>query len=201
MRASPAFLLALILVLGLTGGNRAQFGRPPPPVVPPRPPVVPPRSPVVPRGDYHGSGSSGSSSDAAGWVCPVVVIGGVVFGVLIVISQGLQQSASTIRIRIVAVPPGEAPERVRRAWVGLELPLANGETGLRDQSAFGALSNDPVGLRKGYAVDGGKAVELLAAKDPDAAEWWRGNAPHVLARGYQFVFPAEVCERVEERDH
>jgi len=26
-------------------------------------------------------------------------------------------------IRIVAVPPGEAPEEVRKAWVGVRIPL------------------------------------------------------------------------------
>jgi hypothetical protein len=112
------------------------------------------------------------------------------------IRQAVPPSVSTIRARIVAVPPGEAPERVRRAWVGLELPLAPGETGPRDQLAYGVLSNGSVGSRKGYAVDGCKAVALLEAKDPDAAAWWRRNAPHVLTRGYQLVFPAEVCEQV-----
>src|SRR5258708_2466637 len=32
-------------------------------------------------------------------------------------------------VRIIATPTGEPPEEVRRAWIGLELPLAAGETG------------------------------------------------------------------------
>ena len=31
-------------------------------------------------------------------------------------------------IRIIATPPGEAPEHIRAAWVGLALPLASEET-------------------------------------------------------------------------
>jgi hypothetical protein len=48
----------------------------------------------------------------------------------------------------------------------------------------------------GYVVTGSEAVQLLAESAPEAATWWRENAPHVLQDGYQFVFPAEVCERV-----
>jgi len=31
-------------------------------------------------------------------------------------------------IRIIAIPPGEAPSWVREKWVGLELPLADGDS-------------------------------------------------------------------------
>lgn len=31
-------------------------------------------------------------------------------------------------IRIIAIPPGEAPLWVREKWVGLELPLADGDS-------------------------------------------------------------------------
>jgi hypothetical protein len=39
-------------------------------------------------------------------------------------------------------------------------------------------------------------VRILAATAPEAAAWWRLNAPHVVVGGYLLVFPAEVCERV-----
>jgi hypothetical protein len=45
-------------------------------------------------------------------------------------------------------------------------------------------------------VEGKKAVQLLAAVAPNAAAWWRQHAPHVLAHGYQLVFPVEVCEKI-----
>jgi len=34
-------------------------------------------------------------------------------------------------IRIIAVPPGEAPQQVREAWVGLRLPVSKGVLGYR----------------------------------------------------------------------
>ena len=43
-------------------------------------------------------------------------------------------------VRIIATPPGEAPEEVRRAWVGLELPLAAGETGPHTTPVGGVLT-------------------------------------------------------------
>ena len=49
----------------------------------------------------------------------------------------------------------------------------------------------------GYVVDGRHAVDQLASHSPDAADWWRTNAKHVLARGYKLQFAAEACEPVE----
>jgi hypothetical protein len=43
-------------------------------------------------------------------------------------------------IRIVRIPPGEAPFWVREKWVGLELPLADGDRGPRGAYTSGVLS-------------------------------------------------------------
>ncbi|HEY7315037.1 MAG TPA: hypothetical protein VH643_37170 [Gemmataceae bacterium] len=43
-------------------------------------------------------------------------------------------------VRIIATPPGEAPEEIRQAWLGLELPLAAGETGPHNVPTGGVLS-------------------------------------------------------------
>jgi hypothetical protein len=48
----------------------------------------------------------------------------------------------------------------------------------------------------GYAVNGRAAVKALASHSPEAAAWWRTNAPHVLASGYRLWFPSDVCEPV-----
>ena len=115
-----------------------------------------------------------------------------------------------MRIRITDVPPGEAPDWVRRAWVGMVLPLAPGETGPRTPHTAGVLTG-PRGClmmllaillgrtsrETGYVVEGPVAVELLAEKNEEAARWWQEEAPHVLRRGHRFVFQAEVCQ--EER--
>jgi hypothetical protein len=100
---------------------------------------------------------------------------------------------SIARVRIVAIPPGEAPERIREAWTGLELPITEGRS---TGEGVGVISGRPCHGVDGYAVNGAVAVRLLAVRAPAAAAWWRNHAPHVLTNGYQFVFPAEVCETV-----
>jgi hypothetical protein len=117
----------------------------------------------------------------------------------------------SMRVRIVEVPPGEAPEHIRRAWVGLVLPVEHGENGPRKVMTSGVLSG-PRGwlttvlalvrrrLRetKGYLVAGSRAVAILERLDPHAAAWWRAHAPHLVdQRGY-LVFQEHVCELVDE---
>jgi hypothetical protein len=142
-----------------------------------------------------GNSAPGSSFGGIGWA----ILGGVVlvFAAVIAIVLGRSHAATAMgRVRIVGTPHGEAPLWVREAWVGLELPVANGQRGPCRQPAFGVLSNDREDDRTGFAVDGRRAVQLLAARCPEAADWWWRNAAHVTVGGYQFVFPAEVCDEV-----
>jgi hypothetical protein len=114
-------------------------------------------------------------------------------------------------IRITEVPPGEAPEDVRRAWVGLVLPLAPGERGARAAQTSGVLTGPRHVLasllhlllgwtrpQQGYVVDAAQAIWLLGESAPDAAAWWRDHAPHVLRPGFRFMFPTWCCR--EEHD-
>jgi hypothetical protein len=107
-----------------------------------------------------------------------------------------KRSAGRAVVRIVAPPPGEAPFEVRQAWVGLELPLIPGQVEAQRLTGQQVLSGQPVEAPAGYAVDGATAVAALESVRPEAARWWRENAPDVLARGYQLVFPAGVCRWV-----
>ena len=101
-------------------------------------------------------------------------------------------------IRIIGTPPGEAPEEVRREWVGLELPLAAGETGARVVPSAGVLSGPRSFLaalgrmlrgrftrRRGYAVEVAAAVAALEHVHPDAAAWWRSNAEGLVKCSWQ----------------
>jgi hypothetical protein len=115
-------------------------------------------------------------------------------------------------VRIIATPPGEAPEEVRRAWVGLELPLAAGETGPRTLPIGGVFTGPRTFLGKlfklltgqrqyahGYAIEAPQALVLLAEKAPWAAQWWRKHVPHCWQPGQVFLFHAEVCAEVATR--
>lgn len=111
-------------------------------------------------------------------------------------------------IRIIARPEGEAPEAVRDAWIGLELPLVYPEP--VDSLTFGILSAPryrwlerllcSLGRAQritGYVVPADQAVERLAARDPAAAQWWRDNAARFIAPGAHFVFDLPACEPLD----
>ena len=117
-----------------------------------------------------------------------------------------------MRVKIVALPAGEAPEAIRRAWVGLVLPLApEYGNGPMKEIGYGVLSRRPaLGLLsmllrrmsgrtndlRQYAVPADEALAILTETSPDAATWWRTNAPYLCGVGDRFGFASEVCEEV-----
>jgi hypothetical protein len=103
------------------------------------------------------------------------------------------------RIRIIATPPGEAPESVRRAWIGMELSLAPGSTESPQAiSAGGVLSGEIGGTCLGFVVEGRDAITALRFHDPVAAAWWRENVPDITSEWYGLGFPAEVCDVIRQ---
>jgi hypothetical protein len=114
-----------------------------------------------------------------------------------------------MQVLITAVPPGEAPEEIRQAWVGLVLPVAEGESGPTELPGFGVLSGRPEPFNClwrrflgrtttaiGYAVPADTAVAILERASPKAAAWWFENTPHLLGVGICLGFAAEVCKEV-----
>ena len=112
-------------------------------------------------------------------------------------------------IRIVGVPPGEAPLWVREQWVGLELPLTRHKAP-KAFYAFGVLSSPPTWLAQcweivrgrapripGYAVESVRAVDILAASSPAAAAWWRENTPDLIRPRRCLLFHEHVCQLIE----
>jgi hypothetical protein len=112
-------------------------------------------------------------------------------------------------VRIIAVPAGEAPLWVREKWVGLTLPLTRFPTS-KTFWTFGALTGPRTCLRQiwaivrgrgerisGFAVDGNRAIEILAASSPEAAGWWREHAAEFVAPRRYLLFQAEVCQTTE----
>jgi hypothetical protein len=99
---------------------------------------------------------------------------------------------------------------VRERWVGLALPLAQRKASPLSFLTSGVLSG-PKGfmawigslltgkfrLRPGFLVETRAAITVLAQSSPEAAEWWRTNAPHLLTGKRYFVFPEAVGHVVE----
>jgi hypothetical protein len=115
------------------------------------------------------------------------------------------------RIRIIAIPPGEAPPWVREQWVGLELPLAQLSRRARSRTVFGVLSGPRGQLARwlailtgrarresGYAVSVSDAVAVLEGKSPEAAAWWRTNVPDMTSPFRCFLFSESVCQVLDD---
>lgn len=91
-------------------------------------------------------------------------------------------------IRIVSIPPGQAPEWVRKEWIGVEIPLPEQKSGGIQVGVRGGKAEN----EGGYQVDTSKAIEALKKKSPKAARWWEENVS--LASISSLVFSKDVCE-------
>jgi len=164
-----------------------------PPVLRP-PPVHPVFVPIPGHLGQHGP----DHHDAKGGV-DASVVWPIVLGLLALVGAAIGFAAWYRRpvgyLEIVRVPPGEAPEEIRREWVGVRLPLRRWDKEPCVQWSVGVLSHLGPRPTRGYAVDGRAAVKALARYSPQAAAWWREYAPHVMADGYKLLFPEDVCER------
>ncbi len=90
------------------------------------------------------------------------------------------------KIKIVGVPPGFAPEEIRRQWVGIEIPLLEAGENLSKEGWVGT------GNEGGYVVSGGDAITALRkAKKHEAATFWEGIVPAALR------FNKQICELIE----
>jgi hypothetical protein len=85
-------------------------------------------------------------------------------------------------IRIVAIPDGDAPDHIRRAWVGLELPclpyLEYPEEGSEHQLISKATVDDRQFTLLAI-VPQQWAIMVLMQEDPKTGDWWVGQGyPH-----------------------
>lgn len=105
-----------------------------------------------------------------------------------------------LSFRVVRIPPGEAPEWVRRAWVGLVLPadgpFRSGVILPKRGAVTGKYERGTVSAT--FSVMYRTALPILRAVDPEAANWWE-NFSH---RGFRddpsalLIFSPEACEWV-----
>lgn len=101
----------------------------------------------------------------------------------------MTENAERRRIRIIAVPDGEAPAWVRQKWVGLELPTFEHAEGPLTVTGYGVVTGPPptsleqfdAGYRgrlqivSGFCVKTSEAIAILQHVSPEAATWWREN--------------------------
>ena len=125
-------------------------------------------------------------------------------------AQQLNMSQMARMIRITSVPTGEAPVWVREKWVGLELPTM-GPARARIYRTVGTVTGpiSCLGLlvaflrgrskkTSGYLVSGEAALMALTEVSPEAAAWWRTNAPNFVHPGRYLVFQDSACTPISE---
>lgn len=107
-------------------------------------------------------------------------------------------------VEIIRRPEGEAPDWVRDGWIGLRLPLSENQpvtvetvgsvSGPRSRLGllFAGLTGRTV-KTTGYIVWSKTSIEILAADNIKAAEWWVHNAPDLLQPEMTFMFNENVC--------
>ena len=101
-------------------------------------------------------------------------------------------------VRIVSRPRGDAPEWVRDAWIGVDVPLSPDHQNEGPQLYTGSgVYQDPGKYQlDSYRVLSMEAIDALAQKDSRAANWWKQNTHFYDPRG-SFLFDASSCQLVE----
>jgi hypothetical protein len=100
------------------------------------------------------------------------------------------------KIRIVSIPQGEAPQWVRHAWIGCELPCILDTCGHVPVPVVGVHTRSFRGSIAGFSVDQRVALEILHQHNPNAAAWF-GDHGYPRA-GERFLFKTECCEVLEQ---
>ncbi|PYM19290.1 MAG: hypothetical protein DMD81_04125 [Candidatus Rokuibacteriota bacterium] len=98
-------------------------------------------------------------------------------------------------VRIFAVPPGEAPAWVREKWRAHFDQQTYGWVLSGPRTAFAVLSSLMHGQYqrpRGFTVNVLEAIRVLESSSPEAANWWRVNAPHLMKPSHCFLFPEDV---------
>ena len=99
------------------------------------------------------------------------------------------------KVKIIAVPPGQAPEWVRQRWIGAEIPLYGSPEGY-DGELSGVMDGTPSSENAGgYDVLVEDALTALEQLSQEAANWWRNEWP-MYGFINHFVFAKHVCELI-----
>jgi hypothetical protein len=85
-------------------------------------------------------------------------------------------------------------------WVGLELPIAPGRSGVYSVETGGLFDGkEKPDTTIGYIVIAKEAIDILETKSRVAATWWRTNVPQLLTPGRALIFQEYACEPIETK--
>ncbi|MCK5059819.1 MAG: hypothetical protein KAR00_01565 [Candidatus Pacebacteria bacterium] len=73
-------------------------------------------------------------------------------------------------LKIIRTPKGEAPLKIRKKWVGIQMRYLFFDP---QSSSLGTFSETPQECRGEYFVSQLEAILALKKKSPDVALWWK----------------------------
>jgi len=76
-------------------------------------------------------------------------------------------------IKIISTPSGEAPEKIRDAWIGVEMPCVYYLE--KGSESFGIFSQQQTETSSVYVVAQIQAIGALEEVSPEAAKWWNDH--------------------------
>ena len=99
-----------------------------------------------------------------------------------------------MRIKIIRIPEGEAPEEIRKEWVGCELPVY----GYPKEEQTKEILSGTLRLKKGFLVPVPSALNILRKKSQVAAKWFEDHvSPPLDSIDYCFLFNEEECKIID----
>ena len=117
-------------------------------------------------------------------------------------------SSMSRKIRIVSLFPGDAPEWVRKEWIGLELTVSERQIPERAR-VVSALRKPLSDDQNNYLIEPEELLSKLRQKSPSAEQWYQDNvinpkSAHILLGALLtqgnilgFVIGKEFCEVIE----
>lgn len=110
-------------------------------------------------------------------------------------------------IEVIHTPPGDSPEWIRKAWVGMQLPCVHdGPVSMPTVNASAGprtflqqilhLMMGRTTQQLGYVVNAKDAVGLLSLYNEEAARWWITSAPHALKPEQMIMFAKQCCREI-----
>lgn len=93
-------------------------------------------------------------------------------------------------IKIIKIPPGFTPEKIRKEWVGVTIPLATRENYRQHPPSGIRIGDENIG---GFEVAAEDAIKALQdAGKNRAAGFWK----ELFSPGDYFIFRKDVCELI-----
>ncbi len=106
------------------------------------------------------------------------------------------KGGKVVYVKVIKTPVGEAPELVRRQWVGVVLETTGPVQPLWEMELL--TGADRLERRFGYEVKYDKAINALKTHSPAAADWFKEN---VRFKSANLTFGADEVVEIQNEGY